>query len=95
MSISDFPQPFTLLVDNSAAQMFMEDSGSNTRLKHIDLRQNWVKEMRDRDIVVPEHIPSADNLADTFTKPLPKTTFQHRALKMLDSKRFDWANETP
>ena len=47
--------------------------------------------MRDRDVVVPEHIPSEDNLADTFTKPLLKTTFQHLALQMLDSKHYDWA----
>ena len=49
----------------------MEDTKGNSRLKHIDVREAWVKEMRDRGLVIPEHVGTDDNLADLFTKPLP------------------------
>lgn len=83
MTNSAFPRPFTLMVDNAAAQIFIEDTKANSRLKHIDVRQDWVQDMRNRDIVIPEHIPSNDNLADVFTKPLPKPLFKKHVQNML------------
>lgn len=71
LGLEGFPTPFTLQIDNSAAERFMEDTKGNSRLKHIDVREAWVKEMRDRGLVIPEHVGTDDNLADLFTKPLP------------------------
>ena len=70
LGITDFPSPFRLKIDNSAAIIFMEDSSRVSRLKHIDLRQNWVKQMRDYDVVQPIKVGTDDNLADLMTKPL-------------------------
>ena len=76
MGINDFPQPFTLQIDNATAEVFMEDTKSNSRLKNIEVRENWVLEMRDHDIVIPEHVSTHDNLADLFTKPLTAPAFK-------------------
>ena len=70
-----FPKPFVLQMDNDAARCFANDSVCKTQLKHIDTRQEWVKLLRDKDICRPVHVPSADNLADIFTKILPVDTF--------------------
>lgn len=79
LGFSDFPSPFTLFIDNAAAEIFMNNTAPITRMKHIDVRAHWVKEMRDQQRVTPCHIASADNLADLFTKIHPKTVFARLA----------------
>ena len=71
-----FPRPFVLQMDNEAAKCFANNSCFKSKLKHIDQRQHWVKILRDKDICVPVHVPTADNLADIFTKILPVSTFE-------------------
>lgn len=76
LGIEGFPRPFDLYIDNNAAIIFMENTGGVTRLKHIDCRLNWVTQMRDRGIVIPCSVDTADNLADIGTKILPGPTFK-------------------
>ena len=71
----DFPKPFMLEVDNQAAEIFINDSAFKSKLKHIDCRQEWVKVLRDKSIMIPTHVDSKDNLADLFTKILDRETF--------------------
>ena len=74
-----FPKPFKLQMDNDAARCFANDSVFKSQLKHIDTRQEWVKLLRDKDICIPVHVPTADNLADIslkFTKILPVEVFK-------------------
>ena len=65
----------TLLMDNTTAEVFTNDTAFKSRLKHIDVRQEWVKCLRDKSIIIPAHVPSEDNLADLFTKILHEPTF--------------------
>jgi hypothetical protein len=65
-----FPKPMTLLMDNAAAEIFTNDTAFRTKLKHIDVRQQWVKVLRNKSVIIPKHVPSLDNLADLFTKIL-------------------------
>jgi hypothetical protein len=71
----EFPFPFTLEIDNEAAIVFAKGSAQRSKLKHIDCRQEWIKTLRNRDLCNPVHIPSVDNLADLFTKILPRPVF--------------------
>jgi hypothetical protein len=75
LGISGFPSPFQLYVDNAAAEIFMGNLSGVTRMKHIDVRLNWVLQMRDTQIAIPVHIASEHNLADLFTKILAKPRF--------------------
>ena len=83
LGIRGFPSPFQLYVDNNAAIIFMQDTASVSRLKHIDCRLNWVLQMRDRNIVVPCSVASAENLADIFTKILAGPVFRRLAEQMM------------
>jgi len=78
-----FPKPFTLLMDNGAAEIFCKNTASFTRLKHIDQRQRWVAEIRNSNIMVPQHINTKCNLADMFTKGLSGSLFQNMRGKLL------------
>ena len=66
----DFPRPFKIQMDNSAAESFALGTAFKSKLKHIDCRQEWVKILRDRGICTPVHVDTKDNLADVFTKIL-------------------------
>jgi hypothetical protein len=71
-----FPEPFFLQIDNTSALAFAKHTANRSRLKHIDVRQSWVKTLRDHNISTPVHVPTELNLADLFTKILLKPRFQ-------------------
>jgi len=62
-------------MDNTTAEVFSNNTAFKSKLKHIDVRQEWVRVLRDKNIVIPKHVPTLDNLADLFTKILPEVTF--------------------
>ena len=39
----NIPKPITLLVDASAAIGFAQNVGSKTKMKHLDIRDQWVQ----------------------------------------------------
>ena len=64
-------------MDNEAARIFCMESAAKTRLKHIDCRQEFVRLLRNKDILRAVHVPSKENLADLMTKILPRPTFEY------------------
>ena len=72
----DFPKPFYLQIDNTAAIAFAKKTAFKTKLKHIDVRQEWVRTLRDKNVMLPVHVPSEFNLADLLTKILSAFVFQ-------------------
>ena len=71
----EFPFPIILEMDNDAAKIFADNSAGKTKLKHIDCRQDWVRTLRNRELVRATHVDTKDNLADLFTKILQKNDF--------------------
>lgn len=79
----DFPRPFKIQMDNSAAECFAKGTAFKSKLKHIDCRQEWVKVLRDRNICTPIHVDTKDNLADMFTKILSEKDFVRLRSKLM------------
>ena len=64
------PRPATLYNNNAGAVSLAKNTKGNIRVKHIDIRHHYIRDLvNDRRIVI-HHIPSTENLADIFTKPL-------------------------
>ena len=80
----DFPTPMVLEMDNTTAECFVNNTAFKSKLKHIDVRQNWVRVLRDKNIVIPKHVSTQDNLADLFTKVLSKETFYRLARRIIN-----------
>ena len=70
-----FPEPAPLQIDNKATVAFSKRTAMKTKLKHIDVRQEWVKSLRDANIFKHTHVPTKLNLADLFTKILSSIVF--------------------
>ena len=75
MHLPNFPEPMIINMDSSVAESFMKNTCLKSKMKHIDVRQTWVRTMRDASIAVPHHVASCDNWADIFTKILQRIAF--------------------
>lgn len=62
------PDTVPIVIDASAAEGFINNTSKLSRMKHIDIRQTWVKDLRDREHISFTRKPGPENRADFFTK---------------------------
>ncbi|XP_075074686.1 uncharacterized protein LOC142162251 [Nicotiana tabacum] len=67
----------TILCDNLGVTYIAENPVHHTKMKHLEVDLHFVRNQVRIGLVRISHIHSADQLADPFTKPLSKPTFQH------------------
>ncbi len=68
--------PSRLLCDNDAATRLAEDHVWHSHTKHVRVKYHFVREQVLAGDVTVSRVPSKDNAADIFTKPLGKVNFQ-------------------
>jgi hypothetical protein len=74
------PQCIPIGCDNSMAVQLISDPISAARTKHIDVIYHHVRERVHTGHMQFFGIPTRDNCADVFTKPLPRSLFEeHRS----------------
>ena len=77
--------PLQLLVDNTTAIAFSKGNVRRSKLKHIDVRQQWCEWLHDRTLVNLCHVDTKLNRADFFTKLLDvDTSVRLRSMMMTD-----------
>ncbi len=77
-TLADFgyPQPPTLLrIDNTVALGLADNKLNKKRAKSMDMRYFWLADRVRQGHFRVEHIPGRYNIADHFTKTLPKHIF--------------------
>jgi len=65
-------QPVTIHADNNGAIALSMNDKNHWHTKHIDVHHHFVKERAKANEVNFKYIPSALNMADFLTKPLPR-----------------------
>ena len=71
-----YPQQSTLLlIDNTVAIGLANDSINKNRTNSMDMRFFWLRDRVQQNQFVVEHIPGQFNIADFFTKALPKSKY--------------------
>ena len=60
----------TLKMDNQSAITVSKNPEHHGRMKHLDLRHYWLRDQVDFGVIAPEYIPTAEMIADIFTKSL-------------------------
>lgn len=73
-------EPIMIYGDNAAALKHIESPGSINKSKHIDVAYQFVLDRALRNDLTFTYVPSAENVADIFTKALGAVLF----LKMRD-----------
>ncbi|KAK0586597.1 hypothetical protein LWI29_009370 [Acer saccharum] len=66
----------TLYCDNLSAINISKNPVQHSRTKHIDIRHHFIRDLVEHSIVTLEHLPTKNQLADLFTKPLDKERFK-------------------
>ena len=77
--ISNFesiPKATPINGDNKSSISLAHDPAFHARVKHIDIQHHFVREKVESNQIILNYVPTAEMIADGFTKPLPKTTFE-------------------
>src|SRR5258705_6204037 len=77
--------PIFLLVDNQSAIALAENPIFHMHSKHIEVQHHWVHEKIKDSSIKLEYVPTVDQVADIFMKPLNLEKFQkfHGALGLV------------
>ena len=68
--------PTQLYIDNQSAMKLAKHLMTKPASRHILLRYHWLREQVREKILKLAYVKTDDNLADPFTKVLPKFKFQ-------------------
>ena len=74
--------PLTIMVDNQGAIALAKDNKFHLCTKHINLCYHFIREAVEDKRIKMEYIPTGENVADIFTKPLPKPKFMEFIAKL-------------
>ena len=67
--------PIPIYIDSSGVVSMVFNPVDHRSNKHIEIAHHFSREMTEDKIIIPQRLPSAENLADAFTKPLPAPVF--------------------
>jgi hypothetical protein len=77
-------RPVTVFQDNQSTIKLVEKGRSTSELtRHIELGYFWVTDLVKRGLVTIEYCPTADMVADLFTKPVQGPTFNRLRDKVM------------
>ena len=66
----------TIYCDNLSVINIVKNLVQRSHTKHIDIRDHFIRDLVEHSIVNQEHMPTKNQLADLFTKPLDKVRFK-------------------
>ena len=76
------PTTPVIYCDNIGATYLCANPVFHSRMKHIALDYHFVRHQIQDGMLRISHVSTHDQLADTLTKPLPRTRFQHACRKV-------------
>jgi len=74
--------PGVIRGDNQGAIALTKNTKDHAKIKHIDIRHHYIRELVHSKAVIFEQVPSADNAADLFTKLLSRDHHHRLLLKL-------------
>eukprot|EP00253_Pinus_taeda_P022525 PITA_22525 len=69
--------PISILCDNTNAINSSKNPVMHSKTKHIPIKYHFLREQVLEQKVKLEYVPSKEQVADIFTKPLPRETFEY------------------
>ena len=75
--------PMNVITDNDAAMHAIRNPGTTQRTRHFESWQMYCRKLKLRLLIEIFWIPTADMIADIFTKCVDKTTFLRLRSKLV------------
>ncbi|MHC6131856.1 Ty1/Copia family ribonuclease HI, partial [Serratia marcescens] len=69
--------PISIKCDNSSAINISKNPVQHSRTKHISIRYHFLKEKVSEKEIILDFVPTKEQLADIFTKPLPREAYEY------------------
>ena len=73
----EFSTPGLISGDSRGAIALTKNTKDHGKVKHIDIQHHYIRELLKSKVISIEQVSSAENLADLFTKPLPRDHHHH------------------
>lgn len=73
----EITEPVILYCDNTSAINISKNPVMHAKTKHIAIKYHYVRELVEDKEVKMEYINTKEQIADIFTKPLPKDAFEY------------------
>ena len=90
LNLSGFkPDAIQLFIDNNSAMKLMKNPEFHGRTKHIAMRHHFIREKVLGGDIAPARVDSRDNLADLFTKSLPRAAFERLVENLGMTRKMD------
>jgi hypothetical protein len=80
--------PMVLEMDNKGAVDLANNWSVGGRTRHMDVRQHYLRELKDEGLLVIKHLPGDDNDADIFTKNTTKQIFNKHIVKYVGRDEY-------
>jgi hypothetical protein len=77
-----YTAPIPIHCDNTSAISVSKNPVFHSKTKHIPIKYHFLREQVTNQIVQVHDIPTTEQIADIFTKPLAKTTFEYLRQKL-------------
>ena len=77
-----YVDPIPLHCDNTSAISMSKNPVLHFKTKHIPIKYHFFREQVTNRVVQLNFIPSTEQIADIFSKPLPKTQFEYLHQKL-------------
>ena len=77
-----YEHPIVINCDNTNAINMSKNPIMHSNTKHIPIKYHYLREQVSQKAVKLEYIDTKEQIADIFTKPLPKESFEHLRQKM-------------
>ena len=74
--------PISIMCDNTSAISISKNLVMHSKTKHIPIKYHFLREQVLEQNVKLEYVSSKEQVADIFTKPLPREAFEYLRLKM-------------
>uniref|UniRef100_A0A5S6Q3M9 Reverse transcriptase Ty1/copia-type domain-containing protein n=1 Tax=Trichuris muris TaxID=70415 RepID=A0A5S6Q3M9_TRIMR len=77
--------PIPIMCDSQAATAHASNYVDRSRTKHIDIRYHFVRDKVTDGMIKLVYVPTNDNVADIFTKPLNRRRHQAHAEQLIST----------
>ena len=77
-----YEDPILISCDNMSSINISRNHVMHSKTKHIPIKYHFLRDQVSQKVVKPEYVDTKEQIADIFTKPLPKEAFEHLRKKM-------------
>jgi hypothetical protein len=77
-----YDEPILILCDNTSAINISKNPVMHSKTKHIPIKFHFLREQVTENNIKLEYIGTKEQIADIFTKPLPRETFEYLRQKL-------------